>query len=540
MASMPMSFKVRIYLGYGIVTGIFTLVTLMVLYQFSQIDNHVEVAEQKALPTAILSQQLAYDVVQVQQFLTDVSATHDPAGYQDAEQSAQAFYAALTKLKRICQGKTEKLNRLNQLEDIFRQYYQQGKIMARAYLAEGVESGNKIMQTFDQTAAQMTSLTDQLKKENVDAVKNITTEIKNEINYVSLFTLIAFIIALATALWVSISTTRRLQSQLGIEPFFVQGIAKEIAKGNLQRDIQVEEGDNNSLIYAIKVMQTNLKKIISQIVLTAEQIGRATNQLLEASHAISESASTQNQYALTTAAAMEEMSASINEITRNANQSAEQALQAGNAADQGYTIVGDAANEMKEIADVVSDSSQIIGQLSDSSQHISEVVEVINQIANQTNLLALNAAIEAARAGEQGRGFAVVADEVRGLAERTSKSTDEVGEIITEIQTNATSAVVSMEKGHRNVNEGVIKAQRAGESMTLIKETTTQVRNSIVGISAALDEQNSVATEVAQDVGKISQLVDENGDSIEKLGDIIKTLNIMTNDLTQAIGVFKV
>ncbi len=541
MASTPpISFKTRIYIGYAVMIGFFSLVTALVLYQFNQIEHSIEKADQKALPMAILSQHIAFNVVQVQQFLTDVSATHDPAGYQDAEHAAQAFHSAVTEFRQYAETDSGTLGLLDRLENTFRQYYKEGQAMAHTYVSEGVEAGNRKMADFDLTAKRITELSRQLEGDNVGKIRTLTAGISSQSSQASTLTMGIFAVAIIIAIIVSISITRKLQAQLGIDPFYVQGIAREIAKGNLQRDIQLDKDDNNSLLFAIKMMQGNLKAIISQITDIADRIREASDQLINISGVITTTSDAQNEYALTTSAAMEEMTASISEISQNTSQSASQATHAGSVADEGFTIVNDAANEMKEIASVVSESSQIIGKLSDSSQRIFDVVEVINQIASQTNLLALNAAIEAARAGEQGRGFAVVADEVRGLAERTSNSTQEVADIIEQIQINSKNAVVSMEKGHANVSEGVDKAQRAGESMNVIKVSTTTVQESINHISSAMDQQNQVVTEVARDVGKISELVNENTDSINSLNTTITDLKQMADNLNTAIGRFKV
>ncbi len=539
-SKMPISFKTRIYLGYLSLIALLAIITAVTYYEFSEISDKIDQANDKALPQALLSQKIAFNVVQVQQFLTDVSATHDPAGYQDAEVASQAFNEAVNKFRQLSQDEDEMLSQLNQLNNQFIQYYAQGKRMAKAYTYQGIEAGNQIMASFDQTAESLTQLVQNIENEHVKQVSLLTLAIVKQSHFASKVTLIVFIVSLVVAILIAMQLTNKLQSQLGIDPYFVQGIAKELAKGNLQRDIRVEKGDNSSLIYAIKIMQGNLKHIISSITTTAAHVSQAADQLSDICQVITVSAESQHQYASTTAASMEEMTASINEITQNSSNAADQADQAGEAADEGFTIVNDAAEEMKEIANVVSESSQIIGKLSDSSQHISEVVEVINQIATQTNLLALNAAIEAARAGEQGRGFAVVADEVRGLAERTSNSTQEVAGIIEEIQGNSDNAVVSMKKGHENVNEGVIKAKRAGDSMSLIKENTTMVRDSINSISAAMDEQNIVVKGVAQDVGEISVLVNKNNLSIESLNATILELKEMSASLNEAISVFKV
>jgi len=539
-SKMPISFKTRVFLGYLSLICLLFIITAVTFYEFAEITDKVEQVNDKVLPQALLSQKIAFSVVQVQQFLTDVSATHDSAGYQDAEDAAQAFNDAVNKMRLLSLDDNETLSQLNQLNNQFIQYYAQGKRMAKAYTYQGIEAGNQIMESFDQTAETLTQLVQKIENEHVNRASQVTQTIVEQSHFASWLTVVVFLVSLAVALIVARLITNKLQTQLGIDPFFVQEIAKEIAKGNLQRDIMVGKDDKTSLIYAIKVMQGNLKHIISSITATAAHVTRASEQLSDICQIIIVSSESQNQYALTTAAAMEEMTASIDEITHNSSNAAAQADQAGEAADEGFTIVNDAAEEMKGIAQVVSESSQIIGKLSDSSQHISEVVEVINQIATQTNLLALNAAIEAARAGEQGRGFAVVADEVRGLAERTSNSTQEVAGIIEEIQANSDNAVVSMKKGHDNVNEGVTKAKRAGESMATIKNDTIMVRQSINSISAAMDEQNSVVKSVAQDVGKISELVNENNSSIETLNATILELKEMATNLNEAVSVFKV
>ncbi len=538
-SSFPMSFKKRIHLAFSTIIALFFVVTGLVLYQFNQINVDIERMDKSILPYAITSQEMAFDVVQVQQFLTDVSASHDPAGYSEAEKAAKRFSKGISLFEERYRNNNAKLEQIRNLNVAFNVFYQQGKKMATIYVDKGIVEGNVFMESFDLKAEQITQLVHQLKEENVKNTRVISNKISQRTQSAIAWTLGLFMAAVIIAIILTIKIANRLYSQLGIDPFFVQGIAKEMSKGNLQRNIQLDEGDNFSLLYAIKNMQTKLKEIIGQMNKISNAINCSTGHLNEVFTEVTSSSETQNQYALNTAMGMEEMTTSINKISQNANSSAEQAGTSGHLADEGYTIVNAAAAEMEEIAHVVSESSEIIGKLSDSSKHISDVVEVINQIANQTNLLALNAAIEAARAGEQGRGFAVVADEVRGLAERTSQSTQEVAAIIEQIQTNASDAVLSMEIGHKNVNEGVVKARHAGKSMTEIKNSASLVRDSIADISIALEQQNLRITEITGEVSNISKLSDKNTHSIHDLTESIKDLDKMAESLSNAISFFK-
>jgi methyl-accepting chemotaxis protein len=279
--------------------------------------------------------------------------------------------------------------------------------------------------------------------------------------------------------------------------------------------------------------------MISEVTKNANSIVDSAHHLSESAQEVLFSSQRQNDAATSVAAAVEEMTSSIDQISGNADQSEKIAKQSGIISDQGGKVVSDAVDEMNKIASSVSQSSQIIRELGASSQKISEIVNVIKEIADQTNLLALNAAIEAARAGEQGRGFAVVADEVRKLAERTAKSTQEITSMITEIQNGASNAVASMEEGTLRVTDGVEKARRAGSSMAQIKEGTEQVVSTVADITAALREQSTAVGSVAKEVDLIASMVHDNTASVDDLAKTSNRLNVLADELKESISHFK-
>jgi len=197
-------------------------------------------------------------------------------------------------------------------------------------------------------------------------------------------------------------------------------------------------------------------------------------------------------------------------------------------------------SEINKIADSVSRSSEVIHTLGEQSTRISSIVNVIKEIADQTNLLALNAAIEAARAGEQGRGFAVVADEVRKLAERTSLSTKEIATMIDAVQHGMQSAVVRMAEGREQVGAGVQMAAKTGESMSRVQVATHQVINVVEDISTALREQSSASSQIAQNVEKIAQMTEENSAAISEVSRSANHLEQLAVALKSSVGHFRV
>ena len=196
--------------------------------------------------------------------------------------------------------------------------------------------------------------------------------------------------------------------------------------------------------------------------------------------------------------------------------------------------------ELELIAQTVNESARIIEQLGKHSENISAIVNVIKEIADQTNLLALNAAIEAARAGEQGRGFAVVADEVRKLAERTTQSTKEISDMIGAIQQGTESAVASMQGGVSRVAEGVTLSRRAGEAIARIRQGTQDVRQSVGDISDAMGEQSQASNEIARGVEHIAQMAERNSTEVRATADTVLHLEQMATTLQAEVQRFRV
>ncbi len=205
------------------------------------------------------------------------------------------------------------------------------------------------------------------------------------------------------------------------------------------------------------------------------------------------------------ATAMEEMSMTVNEVARNTTNASDSAAQVSTNAYEGQKIVTQAVHEMQKVAEIVRSSAGIVGNLGTKSERISEIVNVINEIADQTNLLALNAAIEAARAGEQGRGFAVVADEVRRLAERTVASTKQIRSMVGEIQSETLLAVESIEKGKSEAEVSEKLSHQVEESLANIVQSIDDIKNVISQIATASEEQAATATVIAGNLEEITK-----------------------------------
>jgi methyl-accepting chemotaxis protein len=238
------------------------------------------------------------------------------------------------------------------------------------------------------------------------------------------------------------------------------------------------------------------------------------------------------------ATAIEQMAATTRNNSENATRTAEAAKEAGRMAEDGGHVMQDTLLKMGVIAEVVRNSAERVEKLGQASAEISEIVQVIEEIANQTNLLALNAAIEAARAGEQGRGFAVVADEVRKLAERTAQATKRVAQTIQHIQTETAAAVTSMKTGGDEVRQGVVLAERAGEALDKIVGGAKHVETLIAQIAAASEQQSVTGNAIAENVEQLSVSGSQLTAAVEGVALTATQLSSMTEMLQSLLSQF--
>jgi methyl-accepting chemotaxis protein len=283
-----------------------------------------------------------------------------------------------------------------------------------------------------------------------------------------------------------------------------------------------------------------MQDIIREVSSNVTQVSEAAEKQAETAEKVALSSHRQSEAAASTAAAVEQITVSIGQVADHARETAGVSRQSEDLSEKGERIVLDAAAKMEGIAESVTQSSQLIASLGQRSVEISGIVKVIREIADQTNLLALNAAIEAARAGEQGRGFAVVADEVRKLAERTGKATVEIGGMIEAIQSETRGAVGGMEASSALVRDGVQLASQAERALAQINEGARQVVERINGIAAATREQSVVSSEIAGNVEKIAQMAEENCAAVGETARDAKHLQQLSVNLRDLVRKFKI
>ena len=361
----------------------------------------------------------------------------------------------------------------------------------------------------------------------VEQAKQAETRMQYWVTGLVLFSIAFLVVALLTVY-------RRIIAALGGEPAVASEVVKQVAAGDLSVEIPVANTDSTSLLAAMKVMQSNLQKLIGEIQTNADMVASAAKKMTIAAEDVAWSSNQQSASSLEIAAAMEQSTVSINLMSDSANRAQTISGDSELLMNETSGVVSEAVNRIAKIATVVEQASQTVRTLGQESENVSKIVLVIKEVADQTNLLALNAAIEAARAGEQGRGFAVVADEVRRLAERTTQSTQEITTMISSMQSSARDAVTCIEDAVANVNEGVILTKRVGESVSQLGASSHEVKGIIIDVSSALREQNAASNEIARNVEQIAQTGERNSGAVGAVAKAATELQQLANSLTDS------
>jgi methyl-accepting chemotaxis protein len=317
-------------------------------------------------------------------------------------------------------------------------------------------------------------------------------------------------------------------------------VVAKVAAGDFSVQVKVLAHDEvGDLAVSINKMVNDVNDAMSVVVDSISSLASTSAELSSNAELIARGAQDQAEQVATTASAVEEVNSTVVEVAQNAANVSNSAEDASSSVGQGHLLVEETRNMMELIAKTVSESAVTVRKLGESSEQIGQIIQVIDDIADQTNLLALNAAIEAARAGEHGRGFAVVADEVRKLAEKTVNATKEIADMIQSIQADTGGAVMGMHEGVQQVEQGQAKAEDAKEALDVIKVNVDTVSNEVGMIARATEEQATATEMMAQSIESISQITSDNSLASNETAQAVEQLSQLASELEGLVGRFK-
>ncbi|GAM09330.1 putative methyl-accepting chemotaxis protein [Geobacter sp. OR-1] len=347
-----------------------------------------------------------------------------------------------------------------------------------------------------------------------------------------LFSSIGVLLAISLGVFFARMITRPIRE--------VVDLAETIADGNLTQQIVTTSGDETGqLACAMNSMSEQLNSLLAIVSNNSSGVNESAGKLTSTSREIASGAEEAARQAATVATAAEEMASTSMDIARNCIHVAEGARSTSSAAQDGSAVVRETVEGMVRIAERVRESAGTIEALGRRSDEIGAIIGTIEDIAEQTNLLALNAAIEAARAGEQGRGFAVVADEVRALAERTTKATKEIGAMIKAVQSDTREAVASMESGVKEVESGLEGAERSGSALQGIIQQVNDLSGQINQIATAAEEQTATTNEISSNIQQMTQVIHTTAKGANISAAAAVELSSLADELHRLVGRFR-
>jgi len=312
-----------------------------------------------------------------------------------------------------------------------------------------------------------------------------------------------------------------------------------LADGDLTVEAEVTDQITGAIADSVNFAVIEMRELVSQINRASIEVANESEQAVTNAQSVSKSNITQAEQISEAATLMQKVSTGMREMSEQANSSATMATESAQAATQGAQAVRDTIDGMENMREQIQDTSKRIKRLGESSQRIGDIVALIDDIAEQTNILSLNAAIQASMAGEAGRGFAVVSDEVQSLAERSTEATKKIAELVTTIQNDTNDAVLSMEKATQQVVSGTKVADSAGAALAEIEEVSKRLSGLVEGISKGSNEQAEVVTQVSDQVTQVSAESSDTSKKAQDSANSIAKLLELAKDLETSVSRFK-
>ncbi|MHA3737340.1 methyl-accepting chemotaxis protein [Pseudomonas sp. Eth.TT006] len=529
----------RAFLGFAFIALLVIVLGVFAVNRMSTIRQASLDMETNQLPSVTYLGVVTENVLRMRILSFRILVNRDPAGLQEAQtrigvlvdkvRSAQARYAALSAgaderaLYQTFAATLENyLQAQNQMMELSRQdKVDEMRTLINTRIKEGTDQmGEQLNKLIAINAAGAKAASDQAGEHYDSAITGIV--------------IVAVVAALATIL-LALLLTRSIVTPLNR----AVTAAQTIAGGNLTQAIEVDGKDEaTQLLQALATMQTNLRKTIEQIAGSATQLGAAAEELSAVTEEASRGLQQQNNEIEQAATAVNEMTAAVEEVARNAVSTSEASNQSTQAAREGRDQVVKTVDAIQTMTHDVQSTAQMIEGLAAQGRDIGKVLDVIRAIAEQTNLLALNAAIEAARAGEAGRGFAVVADEVRALAHRTAQSTQEIEKMVAGIQNGTGEAVSSMQQSNQRTQTTLEMARAAGIALEQITQSIHQINERNLVIASASEEQAQVSREVDRNLVNIRDLATQSAAGANQTSAATHELSRLAVDLNAMVARF--
>ena len=465
----------------------------------------------------------------------------NPKAFQNLEKARKDFSAAYQNAQRTVDRTDDYRQAVARLEPLLKtQADAQAAVLGALKSAASPEDVRKLINSQETPAwrALKQALLDDLERLQKDAEQQrlqATGKAESAQQIILALAALGLLIGAASVF----STLAYVRRELGGEPTYARTVAKAVAEGDLTRRIDLAPGDQHSLLASLADMQSRLRQLVGNLSEHAGDVNRAASEMVRVTQLVAGDSEHQASAAEAMVANAQHLASNLLTVAQAVDSAGSIAAGAEALSEQGVSLANRAASETEAMAVSVRSTGDHIRQLGALSAQINSILGVISDIASQTNLLALNAAIEAARAGEQGRGFAVVADEVRKLAERTAHSTAEIVTMVDSIQNGTQRAVEAMESGLQQVNDSVELSLKARHAFDEMSQHSRDVARVVGGISAAVAEENASEAAIQNHISTVRRLIDGTVAHVHGLVDHAAQLQRVSDTLNHEVGRFR-